>query len=146
MEEQLVAALADGGYAVAGPAVGSNLSNVLPVVIQCFSAPALQHLRTLTSIPLVLLLESGNLTNLDLSAVAAYAKAVGPEKTALGSMPSSVGKQIVDGIHQAGSFIQTFIHTTVTSIHIVRTSISYAQLSIHYHSMSFMQVFIVIDT
>ena len=142
MEEQLVAALADGGYAVAGPAVGSNLSNVLPVVIQCFSAPALQHLRTLTSIPLVLLLESGNLTNLDLSAVAAYAKAVGPEKTALGSMPSSVGKQIVDGIHQAGSFI----HTTVTSIHIVRTSISYAHLSIHYHSMSFMQAFIVIDT
>jgi len=29
MEEQLVAALADGGYAVVGPAVASNLRNVI---------------------------------------------------------------------------------------------------------------------
>jgi len=39
MEEQLVAALADGGYAVVGPAVASNLRNVLPVVIQCCASP-----------------------------------------------------------------------------------------------------------
>jgi glycerophosphoryl diester phosphodiesterase len=111
MEEQLVAALREGGYAVTGAAVPSNLRNVLPVVIQCFSASALQHLHTLTSIPLVLLLESGNLTyeNLDLPAVAAYAQAVGPDKTALGSMSSPAGKQIVDGIHQAG-ILPSHIH------------------------------------
>ena len=109
MEEQLVAALADGGYAVVGPAVASNLRNVLPVVIQCFSAPALQHLRALTSIPLVLLLEAGNLTYIDLHEVAAYAQAVGPDKTALGSMPIITGKQIVHDIHQAGIYY-THIH------------------------------------
>ena len=113
MEEQLLAALAEGGYAVVGPTVASNLRNVLPVVIQCFSAPALQHLRALTSIPLVLLLEAGNLTysRLDLQTVAAYASAVGPDKTALGSMPTSTGKQIVNDIHQAGTSSHTHIHT-----------------------------------
>jgi glycerophosphoryl diester phosphodiesterase len=109
MEEQLVAALADGGYAVVGPAVASNLRNVLPVVIQCFSAAPLQHLRALTSIPLVLLLEAGNLTYVDLHAVAAYAQAVGPEKTALGSMPIITGKQIVNDIHQAGTYTPMYI-------------------------------------
>ena len=78
--------------------------------VLCFSAPALQHLRALTSIPLVLLLlEAGNLTYIDLHEVAAYAPAVGPDKTALGSMPIITGKQIVHDIHQAGIYY-THIH------------------------------------
>jgi hypothetical protein len=57
----------------------------------------------------LLLLEAGNLTYIDLHEVAAYAPAVGPDKTALGSMPIITGKQIVHDIHQAG-FYYTHIH------------------------------------
>jgi hypothetical protein len=48
-------------------------------------------------------------TYIDLHEVAAYAPAVGPDKTALGSMPIITGKQIVHDIHQAGIYY-THIH------------------------------------
>lgn len=88
MEETLIQQLSDAGYYTSGDSTPSNLSQVLPVAIQCFKSSSLQYLSTITNIPLIQLLGISNeqpdpsvvYTEEVLDAVMQYAQAVAPDK------------------------------------------------------------------
>jgi glycerophosphoryl diester phosphodiesterase len=77
----LVSELEAGGYAVSGADVPRNLSQVVPVVIQCFEPETLRVLHNNTDLPLVLL--TGVYNQKLLEDAAGYAQGVGPEKSLL---------------------------------------------------------------
>jgi glycerophosphoryl diester phosphodiesterase len=86
MEDMLLDVLVAGGYAINGEFAYNNLTNVVPVIIQCFEAPSLIYLHTKTSLPLMLLVKytvngMNYISDEALEATAKYAAAIGPEKT-----------------------------------------------------------------
>jgi glycerophosphoryl diester phosphodiesterase len=105
MEDMLLTALKQGGYLVDGPDVPNDLQMVLPVVIQCFEANSLQYLRTKTSIPLILLLDTiapSNWTESTFQAIAQYAHGFGPDKTFLGSVSYYHAKEQMTIVRSSG--------------------------------------------
>ncbi|CAE7359130.1 unnamed protein product, partial [Symbiodinium microadriaticum] len=88
MEDLLLDQLADAGYHINDAATPRNLSNVVPVAIQCFKNSSLKYLSARTTIPLVQLMGISNeqpdksavYTESVLDEVATYAQAVGPGK------------------------------------------------------------------
>ena len=56
MEDIFVQQLTDAGYHVYDDYTPRNLSYVLPIAIQCFKAPNLRYLSTITNIPLIQLI------------------------------------------------------------------------------------------
>ncbi len=105
MEDLLLTALDNGGYKVFGNDVPNNLNQVLPVVIQCFEASALQNLHLKTKIPLILLLEKQDASfwnEKNMLSIASYANAIGPEKTAFGTAVYKDAVATIDMIHKAG--------------------------------------------
>lgn len=111
MEDMLLSALAEGGYSVQGDQVERNLSQVVPVVIQCFNPPSLQYIHSKSSLPLVQLTEAQDSTYWTEEAVktiASYAQAVGPDKSFLGSLSWSAGQDLVALIHSAGLLIHPY--------------------------------------
>jgi len=103
MEDMLLTALKTGGYVVYGEDVPKNIQQtVVPIVIQCFESSTLQYLHTVTTLPLVQLLEvqtPSKWTKENIAKIATYAQGIGPDKTTLGTLPYVQAKGYVDIIH-----------------------------------------------
>mmetsp|Transcript_14385 Transcript_14385/g.21561 ORF Transcript_14385/g.21561 Transcript_14385/m.21561 type:complete len:373 (+) Transcript_14385:30-1148(+) len=88
MEDMLLRNLEDAGYHINDPNTPSNLTNVVPVAIQCFKNTSLRYLAERTKIPLVQLMGISNeqpdpakvYTQEVLDEIATYAQAVAPDK------------------------------------------------------------------
>lgn len=88
MEDLLIAELASAGYHTNDEGTPRDLSNVVPVAIQCFKNSSLKYLATISNIPLVQLMGISNeqpdsaavYTESILDDVMTYASAVGPDK------------------------------------------------------------------
>lgn len=88
MEDLLIEQLAAAGYHILGDEVPHNLTNVVPVAIQCFKNTSLKYLATITDIPLIQLMGISNeqpdttavYTEAILDEVVKYADGVGPDK------------------------------------------------------------------
>ena len=88
MEDLFIEQLAAGGYHVIGSEVRTNLTNVVPVAIQCFKNTSLKYLSAITDIPLIQLMGISNeqpdisavYTEAILDEVMTYANGVGPDK------------------------------------------------------------------
>ena len=111
VEDMLLQQLQAGGLLVQGPAVARDLKQVVPVVVQCFDAAALQQLRPHTSLPLVLLVdpptpqqlkEQSYWTEPFLASAAAFADGIGPEKTFFSSLPLDAGRAAVSAAYAHG--------------------------------------------
>jgi glycerophosphoryl diester phosphodiesterase len=84
MVDMFLTSLQQGGYVTSGSEVQTNLKNVVPVLVQCFDADALKELHGKCELPLLQLIDattSSFWTAGNVSAIAAYAQAIGPEKT-----------------------------------------------------------------
>jgi len=103
MEDMLLTALQGGGYEVYGDSVPSDLSKVVPVVIQCFDATSLQYLKTKTTLPLMYLVQPPVAPSFwskeSIANVATYATAIGPEKNLFGDLPYHAAINLVNMIH-----------------------------------------------
>lgn len=94
MGDMLLDALVEGGFAVNASTAGesgvvpSDLHTVVPVVIQCFEPDTLMDLANKTDIPLIQLWNAP-MTDEVLTAIAAYADGVGPEKNLLAGYDKS---------------------------------------------------------
>jgi glycerophosphoryl diester phosphodiesterase len=102
MEDMFLAALVNGGYQVYGNSVPNHVqTDVVPIVIQCFEAPTLQYFKTVTTLPLVQLLNvqpKSKWTKENVEKIASYAQGIGPDKTTLGSLSYAQAREYVDEI------------------------------------------------
>jgi len=112
MPDLLLRQLAAAGFQV-GPDAPSNIRHdVVPLIIQCFEADTLRQLAAANSgIPRVQLLEAptpeqlaaGSYWSADaLQQIAAYAQAVGPEKSYFSALPLAQGQAAVQAAVHAG--------------------------------------------
>lgn len=91
--DMLVKALTAGGYAVTGEDTGgSNLTNVVPIVVQCFEPETLRYLNNVTDLPMILLTAVYNQALLEQASE--YAVGVGPEKSLLLPEPEEGESQV----------------------------------------------------
>jgi glycerophosphoryl diester phosphodiesterase len=84
MADLLLGKLSQGGFAITG--APNNLTNVNPVVIQCFEPETLKYLKTKTDIALIQLLNFGDVVwnEEQLKALSLYATGLGPAKEYFG--------------------------------------------------------------
>lgn len=88
MEDLFIGELNKAGYHTQGESTPRNLTNVVPIAIQCFKNASLKYLSTITNIPLVQLMGISNeqpdstivFTEAALDDIMTYASAVGPDK------------------------------------------------------------------
>ena len=88
MENLFLDQLAEAGYHINDPSTPHNLTQVVPIAIQCFKNSSLKYLAGRTKIPLIQLLGISNeqpdksavYTEEVLDEVMTYAQAVGPDK------------------------------------------------------------------
>lgn len=108
MDDMFLKELALLGYAVEGPNVPRNLSQVNPVVIQCFDAAVLRQLGAKTSLPLVLLLDipvEDSWTVANLTDYSTFVDGVGPEKQFLSAVSYEKGVQYMKMAHDLGLYV-----------------------------------------
>lgn len=104
MPDMLLAQLAAAGFEIGQHAPNDIKSSVVPIIIQCFEPPTLQYIHSITSIPLVQLVnpptaaqlaDGSYWTQAQLESIAMYASAVGPEKTFFSSLSIADGRAAV---------------------------------------------------
>ncbi len=109
MEDMFLQALTKGGYAVTGTNVPTNLSQVLPIVIQCFDTDSLKYMHQKTPIPLIQLYEKQTssfwLNKTNVEAIATYAQGIGPEKSDFGNADYATGLQMMEIVRDNNLFI-----------------------------------------
>lgn len=89
MEDMFLSKLTEYGFDISGPTVPNNLTQVLPIIIQCFEKDTLVYLSTKTNIPLVQLLEtqlSSYWSSANMKEISLYAQAIGPTKSDFGDI------------------------------------------------------------
>ena len=120
VSDMLVTELTAGGYAVSGADVPHNLSQVCPVVIQCFEPETLRELHNTTDLPLVLLTAVYNEPLLQQAAE--YAQGVGPEKSLLvppvpdGESLYAKSQELVEQAHSLGLALHPWTFRVDSSI------------------------------
>lgn len=107
MEDMFLTALESAGYAVTGASVYNNLTEVVPVVVQCFESQSLQYLHTKTTLPLMLLVkysvnEMNYISEAVLKATSLYASAIGPEKKFFDPIDLTRAQELVTNSHALG--------------------------------------------
>ena len=111
MENMLLQSLVKGGYEVNGDNVPTNLTQVLPVVIQCFESDSLKYLKEKTNIPLIQLLEvqkSDFFSNDNINTISTYSNGIGPAKENFGNIPYELALNYVNLIHSFGLVIHPY--------------------------------------
>ena len=115
MPDMLMRQLEAAGF-ITGPGAPNDIShNVVPIVIQCFDADTLRYLAQSSlgsGLPRVQLLEAPTPNQLEptntywsteaLQGIAAYAQAVGPDKTYFSTLPLDQGRAAVQAASTAG--------------------------------------------
>ena len=80
----LLDTLAAGGYAINGDEVPNDLSQVVPVLVECFERDTLVYLKSQSTIPLIYLMKFASMeiewNNNGLADIATFANGIGPEK------------------------------------------------------------------
>lgn len=116
MEDMLLDSLQKGGY-ITNDLSQANMTQVVPVVIQCFEDTTLQYLKGKTTIPLIQLLNAKySWTKENVAKLASYANGVGPEKSDLSNLPYEEGKSLMEQIHAAGLYVHPWTFRADTDL------------------------------
>jgi glycerophosphoryl diester phosphodiesterase len=94
MVDMFLTSLTKGGYEIKGENVSKNLTQVVPVLVQCFSPSPLVELSKKCDLPLLQLIDKTNAsswTEEKVKEIASYATVIGPEKSFFEMSPSSNG-------------------------------------------------------
>jgi glycerophosphoryl diester phosphodiesterase len=92
MVDMFLTSLVSGGYEIKGENVSSDLSQVVPVLVQCFESEALLELKEKSDLPLLQLIGTTfppDWTEEKVGKIASYASAIGPEKSYFQIFPYS---------------------------------------------------------
>jgi len=105
MEDMFLAELTAGGFDAYGPEVANDIKyQVVPVVVQCFENATLSYLRSVTTLPLVYLMNKVDdswYTQDNIDAVATFATALGAEKNYFANVDYATATKTIAMIHDA---------------------------------------------
>jgi len=113
MEDLLLIALGEGGYAKNGTQVFNNLKDVVPMIIQSFELEPLKYLSTKTSLPLSYLMRANpkeGWTDEFITNLASYVQGIGPYKKQFSpsTMSFAVAKETIQRIQKANLIIHPY--------------------------------------
>jgi glycerophosphoryl diester phosphodiesterase len=102
MVDMFLTSLVKGGYEIKGENVSRDLSQVVPVLVQCFESEALLELKEKSDLPLLQLIGAmfpSDWTEEKVGKLASYASAIGPEKSYFLIFPYETVQKTVKLIH-----------------------------------------------
>lgn len=105
MADMLLNTLEANGFDVKGENVQNNVTQVVPIVIQCFDADTLIYIKSQSDIPTMYLVkteESFLWTITFIDELTIFADIIGPSKSLIGISPYSAGKTIVENYQNHG--------------------------------------------
>eukprot|EP01038_Epipyxis_sp_PR26KG_P004684 gene4684-6579_t len=80
----------------------TDLTSVVPIIIECFETPSLQYLKTITSFPLIQLMNkqpTDYWTSETLQFLSTFSTGIGPDKNSFANMSYESAKSIINKIH-----------------------------------------------